>query len=94
MQGFYEVLQQAVDGVFVAGIQTALQEEFQNFQVVTEADVLTVSDGRGFVTAHAGGMYYLIAGELELLATMLHELRDVGKCFFFHTVFIKNSRQR
>lgn len=74
----------------VTGIQTALQEEFQDFQVVTEADILTVSDGRGLVVAHAGGTYNFIAGELKLLAAVLNELRDVGKCFFFHTVLFKN----
>lgn len=78
----------------VTGIQTALQEEFQDFQVVTEADILTVSDGRSLVVAHAGDTYNFIAGELKLLAAVLNELRDVGKCFFFHTVLFKKSRQR
>ena len=78
----------------VTGIQTALQEEFQDFQVVTEADILTVSDGRSFVVAHAGGTYNFIAGEPKLLAAVLNEQRDVGKCFFFHTVLFKKSRQR
>ena len=58
----------------VTGIQTALQEEFQDFQVVTEADIFTVSDGRSLVVAHAGDTYNFIAGELKLFAAVLPKL--------------------
>ena len=89
-QSIEQAFQELMGRELVTGIQTALQEEFQNFQIVTEADILTVSDGRSLVVAHAGDTYNFIAGELKLLAAVLNELRDVGKCFFFHTILFKN----
>ena len=62
-------------------------EGFPDVQVVTEFDVLTVSDGTSFVTAHTGGTYNLIAGELELFAALLHEARQVWIGFLFHFSF-------
>ena len=46
---------------------------FPNVQVITEFDILTVSDGTNLVIAHTGGTYNLIAGEAELLAGLLYE---------------------
>ena len=62
-------------------------ECFPDVQVITEFDILTVSDGTGFVTAHTGGTYNLVAGKLELLAALLHEARQVWIGFLFHFLF-------
>ena len=73
--GFEEGFQEFFLGEFVTGVLGAFVEGFPDVQVVTEFDILTVSDGTSFVTAHTGGTYNLVAGELELLATLLHEAR-------------------
>ena len=62
-------------------------ESFPDVQVITEFDILTVSDGTGFVTTHTGGTYNLVAGKLELLAALLHEARQVWVGFLFHFLF-------
>lgn len=74
----------------MARMEAAPKKETDDLHIVTETDILTVSDGRSLVVAHAGDTYYFIAGELKLLAAVLNELRDVGKCFFFHTILFKN----
>ena len=74
-------------GEFVTGVLGAFVESFPDVQVVTEFDVLTVSDGTSFVTAHTGGTYNLVAGELELLADLLHEARQMRVGFLFHFLF-------
>lgn len=74
----------------MARMEAAPKKETDDLHIVTEADILTVSDGRSLVVAHVGDTYNFIAGELKLLAAVLNELRDVGKCFFFHTVLFKN----
>ena len=71
-------------GEFVTWVLGAFVECFPYVQVITEFDVLTVSDGTGFVTAHTGGTYKFVAGEVELLADLLHEARQVGIGFLFH----------
>ena len=68
----------------------AFVEGFPDVQVVTEFDILTVSDGTSFVTAHTGGTYNLVAGELELLADLLHEARQMWVGFLFHFSFDLN----
>ena len=62
-------------------------EGFPDVQVITEFDILAVSNGTGFVTAHTGGTYNLVAGEVELLAALLHEARQVWVGFLFHFSF-------
>ena len=74
-------------GEFVTGVLGAFVEGFPDVQVITEFDILTVSDGTGFVTAHTGGTYKFVAGELELLADLLHEARQVWVGFLFHFLF-------
>lgn len=65
-------MEQAVEELlrreFVAWIQRAFQQQFQYGQVITDTDILTVSDGRSFVIAHAGGTYDFITGDVETLA--------------------------
>ena len=77
-------------GEFVTGVFGTFVEGFPNVQVVTEFDILTVSDGTSFVTAHTGGTYNLVAGELELLAALLYEARQVWIGFLFHFSFDLN----
>ena len=74
-------------GEFVTRVLGAFVECFPYVQVITEFDILTVSDGTGFVTAHTGGTYNLVAGEVELLAALLHEARQVWVGFLFHFLF-------
>ena len=85
--GFEEGFQEFFLGEFVTGVLGAFVEGFPDVQVVTEFDVLTVSDGTSFVTAHTSGTYNLVAGKLELLAALLHEARQVWIGFLFHFSF-------
>ena len=48
-----------------------MKQEFQEPKVITEADVLTVSDGAGMFTAHGCAMHYFVSGELQELAATL-----------------------
>ena len=66
----------------------AFVEGFPDVQVITEFDILTVSDGSSFVTAHTGGTYYLVTGDVELLAAVLHEASKMGEFFCFHCSFV------
>jgi len=85
--GFEEGFQELFLGEFVTGVLGAFVEGFPDVQVITEFDVLTVSDGTSFVTAHTGGTHNLIAGELELLADLLHKARQMRIGFLFHFLF-------
>ena len=87
--GFEQAFLQLVRGKFVAGVLRMLQQKAEDFMVVTETDILTVSDGRGFIAAHAGGTYNLVAGHVQLLAATLREVRQVGEFFFFHRFSFK-----
>ena len=75
-------------GEFVTGVLGAFVEGFPDVQVITEFDILTVSDGTNLVIAHTGGTYNLVAGKLELLAGLLHEARQVWIGFLFHFFFL------
>lgn len=86
--GFNQAFLQLVRGKFVTGVLRMLQQKTEDFMVVTETDILSVSDGRGFVAAHAGGTYNLVAGHVELLAAVLHEAREMGVIFVFHCSFV------
>ena len=79
-------MQELCGGEFVARIHAAHPELMACLDVITEADILTVSDGRSHVTAHAGGTYQVVTSELELLGATLDEARQVGKVYFliFH----------
>jgi hypothetical protein len=70
-------------------METTLEEEAPYLDVITEADILTVSDGRGFVVAHAGSTHNVIACELKTFATVLQVARQMRKifCLIFH-VFV------
>ena len=93
-EGFEKGFQEVFTGDSVTGGGTALEKEAKYVYVVTDTDVLSVSDGRGFVAAHAGGTYNLVAGHMQLLAVTLREVRQMRKIFFFHEFYFKNLRQR
>ena len=59
-------------------------EGFPDIQIISEFDILTVSDGTNLVIAHTGGTYNLVASEVELLASLLYEARQVRVSFLFH----------
>ena len=75
LQGFYQAFQQLLFGHLETGLFRTLQEEFQYYQVVTQADILTVSDGTGFVTTHARHTDNLVASQAELLTAALQVIR-------------------
>ena len=52
LQGFYQAFNQLPAGEFIPFIVRTLEKEFQDYEVITQADVLAVSDGAGMFTAH------------------------------------------
>ena len=70
--------------ILVSRMEATLEKEVQHFQVITDADILTVSDGTSFVIAHTCGTDNLIASQVKLLAAALDEARDVGKSLIIH----------
>lgn len=52
LQGFYQPLQQLLFSHLEAGVLRTFQEEFQYLNIITQTDVLAVSDGTGMFTAH------------------------------------------
>ena len=75
LQGFYQPFQQLLFGHLEAGLFRTFQEEFQYYQVVTQADVLAVSDGTGMLTAHGCAAHNFVSGELQELAAALEPIR-------------------
>ena len=73
--------------IFVTRMEATLEKEVQHFQVITDADILTVSDGTSFVIAHTCGTDNLVASQVKLLAAALDEARDVGKSLIIHDGF-------
>lgn len=59
----------------VTGVETALQQKLHDRNIITEADILTVSDGRSLVAAHAGGTHNLITGHVKTFAALLQVVR-------------------
>lgn len=74
LQGFYQPFQQLLFGHLEAGLFRTFQEEFQYYQVVTQADVLAVSDGTGMLTAHLCTTHNFITCQLKLLAATLQKV--------------------
>ena len=75
-------------GKFVTWVFGTLVEGFPNVQVITEFDILTVLDGTNLVITHTGGTYNLVAGEVELLAGLLYEARQMRMSFLFHVSLV------
>ena len=87
MQCPEKVFYKTMGRILVTRIEAALEEEFQHFQVITDTDILTVSDGASFVIAHACGTDNLVASQVELLAAALNEARDVRESLIVHDDF-------
>lgn len=51
------------------------EQEFQYYEVITQADVLAVSDGTGMLTAHGCAAHNFVSGELQELAAALEPVR-------------------
>lgn len=88
LQGFYQAFNQLLSCQLVTGMVRSFKQEFQYNEVITQADILAVSDGTGLVAAHACAANNLIAGQAELLAASLYPCGEMGKLigFRFHIV--------
>ena len=64
-------------------------KEPEDIEVITDTDILAVSDSAGVATAHTCAAHNLVAGEVELLAATLQPGGQAGKFTFltFH-VFV------
>ncbi len=65
LQGSYQAFNQLPAGEFIPLIVRAMKKEFQYYEVITQADVLAVSDGAGMFTAH-GCAHNFVADVLSL----------------------------
>jgi len=54
LQGFYQTFNQLPPGEFIPSIVRTMKEKFQYLQIITQTDVLAVSDGAGLVIAQPG----------------------------------------
>ena len=76
LQGFYQAFYQLLSGHFVTGMVRPFQKESQYNEVITQADILAVSDGTGMLAAHVCAAHNFVSGELQELAASLHECRN------------------
>ena len=81
LQGFYQTFNQLPPGEFIPSIVRTKEEEFQDYKVITQADVLAVSDGTGMLTAHGCGAHNFVSGELQELAAALDECGNEFEIF-------------
>ena len=49
------------------------EQEFQDYKVITQTDVLTISDGTGRPAAHGCAAHNFISGKLQELTASLDE---------------------
>ena len=75
LQGFYQTFNQLPPGEFIPSIARTKEEEFQDYKVITQADVLAVSDGTGRPAAHGCAAHNFVSGELQELAAALEPVR-------------------
>ena len=54
LQGFYQAFNQLPPGEFIPSIVRTMKEKFQYLQIITQTDVLDVSDGAGLVITQPG----------------------------------------
>ena len=64
-------------------------KESEDIEVITDTDILAVSDSAGVATAHTCATHNLVAGKMKLLAATLQPGGQAGKFTFltFH-VFV------
>lgn len=62
------------------------QQEPEDIEVITEADILAVSDSAGVAAAHTCTAHNLVTGKVKLLAATLQPGGQAGKFTFltFH----------
>ena len=48
-----------------------MKEKFQYLQIITQADVLAVSDGAGILATHVCAAHNVVTGELQKLTAAL-----------------------
>ena len=65
--------------MLVTGVVGAVEQEFQYHQVVTDGDVLAVSDGTGRLAAHGCAAHDFVAGQVQLFAAALDEVGNEFK---------------
>ena len=75
LQGFYQAFNQLPPGEFIPSIVRTKEEEFQDYKVITQADVLAVSDGAGMFTAHGCAAHNFVSSKLQKLAAALEPVR-------------------
>ena len=71
LQGFYQAFNQLPPGEFIPPIVRTKEEEFQNYEVITQADILAVSDGAGILATHVCAAHNVVTGELQKLTAAL-----------------------
>ena len=70
-QELYQAFYQLTAGETVTGIVGTLVQEVKDFNVITDTDILAVSDSAGVATAHTCATHNLVAGKMKLLAATL-----------------------
>ena len=84
LQGLYQAFNQLPPGEFIPPIVRTKEEEFQYYEVITQADVLAVSDGTGMFTAHGCAAHNFVSGELQELAAALEPIRQMREFDSLH----------
>ena len=76
----------------MARMEAAPKKETDDLHIVTEADILTVSDGRSFVIAHTGDTHDFITGNVKAFAALLQIVRQMGELLslIFHFLYCLN----
>ena len=74
LQGFYQAFNQLPPGEFIPSIVRTMKEKFQYLQIITQTDVLAVSDGAGILATHVCAAHNVVTGELQKLLLRLNQL--------------------
>ena len=67
-----------------------MKEKFQYLQIITQTDVLAVSDGTGMLTAQGCASHNFVSGELQELTAALEPVRQMREFEWFH-VFLMSD---
>ena len=85
-QELYQTFNQLTAGETVTGMVGTGGKESEDIEVITDTDILAVSDSACVATAHTCAAHNLVAGEVELLAATLQPGGQAEKFTFllFH----------
>ena len=85
-QELYQTFYQLTAGETVTGIVGTLVQEVKDFNVITDTDILAVSDSAGVAAAHTCATHNLVAGKVKQLAATLQPGGQARKFTFllFH----------